>query len=67
LIPKKASGSDIKYRFEEMKIGVDYIIAGDYNHARSICVCALKRDYKACIRTVGEEVRVYLVEKNSAR
>ena len=61
MIPDKASGKIIKYNFQDMKIGEDWIVADDYSHARSIRICALKRGYGACIRTVDNEVRVYLV------
>ena len=65
MIPKKASGKLIKYNFQNMKIGKDWIVANDYNHAKSIRICALKRGYNACIRTVDNEVRVYLVDDNN--
>jgi hypothetical protein len=60
LIPKKATGGTIKYDFDSMTIGKDFIKADNYGHARSIRVCAVLRKYKASIRTVGSEVRVYL-------
>ena len=63
MIPAKAAGKIIKYNFKTMKIGEDWITADDYNHARSIRGCAFKRGYGACIRTVDNEVRVYLVGK----
>lgn len=61
MIPKKAAGGEIKYKFEEMDVGKDWIIAKNYNHARSIRVCAIKRGFRSCIRTVDGEIRVYLV------
>ena len=48
-----------------MEKGKDWITANNYEHARSIRNCAFSRGYKACIRTVDNDVRVYLVDNNS--
>lgn len=63
MIPKKGSGGTIKYDFDSMKIGEDYILADNYDQARSIRVCAIARGFSACIRTVDFKIRVYLTEK----
>jgi len=65
LIPAKAAGKIIKYNFQDMEKGKDWITANNYEHARSIRNCAFSRGYKACIRTVDNDVRVYLVDNNS--
>jgi len=46
-----------------MEVGKDWILANDYNQARSIKICANKRGFSACIRTVDGKIRVYLVGK----
>jgi hypothetical protein len=66
LIPKKASGAPRKYDFEGMIPEDDWIEADDYDHARSIKMCAIKRGFKVKQRTVNKrtgnkEVRVYMV------
>jgi hypothetical protein len=43
-----------------MKKG-DYIKARDYGHAVSIHNTAKRRGFDTCIRTVKNEIRVYLV------
>jgi len=59
VIPRPKS---LKYDFESMK-KESYIKAKSYKNAVSISNCGYKRGFEMCIRTVGDEIRVYLVGK----
>jgi hypothetical protein len=57
MIPKP---KNLLYNFDDMVKG-DYIKARDYKHAISIRNTGDTRGFKCCIRTVDNEIRVYLV------
>lgn len=63
LIPKKSVGAKVKYNFETMRCNKDWITASCYNNARSIAICGKLRGFKTCIRTVNDEIRVYITSK----
>ena len=66
-LPKKGSGGVPKYDFEEIsenpKSIPNWIVAKNYDHARSIRVCAINRGYVPFIRTVDKEIRVYIFKE----
>jgi len=63
-LPKKGSGGVPKYDFEEISNSTSgWIIAKNYDHARSIRVCAINRGYVPFIRTVDKEIRVYIFKE----